>query len=326
MWKRLLGGRLRTGRLDRVQHRGLGGLGLLPPTLLGGSGRGGRLLGGGLGPGAPDDLGHGGRCRSGLGPGARRGARLQLEELRGRALELRRQLLGGHLGAEDEIERDARGPTRLRRGERADHLAQGLEARVELAQPGVEVGQVERGPDAPEGHAAAHVLAQAVLLVLGEDGAHLRIQLQPVQRILIGRGRGGAHVRQPRAQLHRALGHDGRGLLARGLRQQALEHVQRLDEGVEHLVIQRQLAQPQPVQQILGLVAQLGDALLAEEGGEALERVRRPEDAVDEVRVRLLPALLIQHEQILAQGLEDLRALGDELRQCFSRLVHASFR
>jgi len=71
-----------------------------------------------------------------------------------------------------------------------------------------------------------------------------------------------------------------------------------------------------------GVAVRPGDAILAEQPRQALERVRGPEDAVDQIRIHFLPAALVEREQILVQGVEDLRRLGDELGQGFASGVH----
>lgn len=91
-------------------------------------------------------------------------------------------------------------------------------------------------------------------------------------------------------------------------------------------MVQREAPQPEPVQQVLRGVRQLGDALLTEEPRQPLQRVRRAEDAVDVLRIRLLLARLVQREQIPAQRIEDLRGLGDELRQRLAAGRHSGFR
>ena len=103
--------------------------------------------------------------------------------------------------------------------------------------------------------------------------------------------------------------------LRRGFDQQRVEHVEGFDQRIEQPVVECDLPQPQPVEQILRLVCESGQRVLPEHSRQALERVRSAKDCVEELRVRLMAPALVEGQQVSAQRLEDLVGLGDELGQ-----------
>ncbi len=126
------------------------------------------------------------------------------EELGGEPGEQPVQGLGRGRGADDQVEGDRVRVSRLGRGQRADQLAVALQPRVQLGELLVEVGEVEHRAHPVERHLLAHVLAQPVLLVLGEHLPHLGVELEPVERVAAPRA-----ARSPRRD--RSAARPGRG-------------------------------------------------------------------------------------------------------------------
>src|SRR5690606_17710971 len=102
--------------------------------------------------------------------------------------------------------------------------------------------------------------------------------------------------------------------------------IERGNQPVEDGIVQRDLSEPQPVQQVLRAVGELGDAVLREHPREALERVGGAEDAVEALRIDLAAPLLVQREQVRRQRVDDLGGLGDELGEAFGRAAHGILR
>ena len=90
----------------------------------------------------------------------------------------------------------------------------------------------------------------------------------------------------------------------------------RLEQEIERRRLQLDAPEAQPVEQVLEVVRQVRHARDAEEAGEPLERVHGAEGVVDDLGIEgALRALLVEHEQIAIERLDDLLRFGEELLQ-----------
>ncbi len=98
-----------------------------------------------------------------------------------------------------------------------------------------------------------------------------------------------------------------------GLEDLAVE-LDRSEEQIEDAGRELEAAEAKIVEELLELVRERRHARRAEEPREALQRVHRAEDVVDEAGVDAADALaLVDREQIAAEALDDLLRLGEEL-------------
>ena len=197
-------------------------------------------------------------------------------------------------------------------GKRADYLAHHLQPVVQRGQVTVEARHVEPGGNQIYRVLRLHVLAEAVLLVFGQDlhyrGVYLYLvdyvfcvpAAAPGERVLYHRGYVGI-VRAFDAAAAYFLGED-------------FQPVQCGKYYGSDFVGNFDLAQPEGVKQRFELVGELGDSLEAEHAGEAFQGMDAAEDGVHDVRV--YPAGLghaVHAGQMLAQVFEDILRLGQEL-------------
>ena len=180
----------------------------------------------------------------------------------------------------------------------------------------------------PDQRALAERLPEPVLLELGEHPPHVGGQLQPVQRIL------GLAFDAPLAPGELPGQRPGLLRWTGGVGGQPAEDFHRLEEQIQHRPGPSDLAQPQPVEQVLGGVGQLGHPLLTKRAGQSLQGVRVTEDGVEQLGVRVFgPGL--EEEQAPAERLGGLGGLGGELgrrtlgthailRYCLSRAWRCS--
>ena len=93
----------------------------------------------------------------------------------------------------------------------------------------------------------------------------------------------------------------------------------RSEQQVERRVVERDAIEAQVVEQVLELVGERRQSDRAEERGQALQRVHRPEHVVQHVGGRAALALgAVEREEIARQRVDELLGLREEL---FSRLV-----
>ena len=111
------------------------------------------------------------------------------------------------------------------------------------------------------------------------------------------------------------LGGGGERVLVADLLEQAREQVHRFVDQRHHRQRERDAAEAQAVEDVLHAVREILDRIEAEQPGQALERVRRAEQAVHDVGIDVLAGdpLLVQVGEVLAHAVEDLLGLGDEL-------------
>ncbi len=210
----------------------------------------------------------------------------------------------------EDVELDRVGVGARAGGQVGDDLAVRLGDGLQLVERLVDGRELELHPQAVEPHPLRDVGAEAVLLVLGEDGEEAGVEIVRPQR----RG-----PRRPARALVEAadelvhLGHRLVLALLLGLEDAAVE-LDRAEEQIEHRGRELDAAEAEVIEQLLELVRERRHAVGAEEPGEPLERVHRAEDVVDQPRVDA-PAAdpLVEAEQIAAQPLDDLLGLGEEL-------------
>ncbi len=298
-----------------------------------------RQLGGLVG----DDGRRGGRRGRGRrrGDGRRRGRERRRTSLRrfaaaardhvhdrGHARDGGGDLVGRSRRAEHHVELDLLIARRLRRRQIGDHLADGLEPRLELVEPLVDRHQVERRVNAIKRSPRLDVLAQPVLFVLGQDRQQPRVEIVAAERrlLLLGRLRGG-HAIQPLDQIVDGDRRLARARARRRVGDDAIEQRHRLEQEIERLGFQLEAPEAQRVEQVLEVVREAGHARDAEEAREPLQRVHRAKRAVQDLGiVASLRARLVERQQIAVERLDDLLRFGEELLKRFLRrgVAHAS--
>ena len=183
---------------------------------------------------------------------------------------------------------------RLRRRQGADDLAQRLERGVELRPGPGRSRPGEDGAHLPQRHALLHVLAQPVLLVLGEHAAHAAGRCRPRRADRAPPAPPPAGAPASRSPIASARSEASAGSAPLASITSACKTSSVSTSASQQLVARRHLPQAQGVEHVLGAVGERGDPLQAEHRREALERVGGAEDAVEEIRVRLLAAGLVE--------------------------------
>ena len=198
-----------------------------------------------------------------------------------------------------------------------EDLAHRLDPVLDLLDAPVDRHQVELPGQPVDVGAGADVLAQPVLLVLGEHAEQARVELPAAEAVVLlrpGRRRSG----RGRVQPAQVVGQPGRVQIAALARrgQRSAEQLDRLEQEIDGGRPRIDPPQPDGVEQVLQPVSQLGGAGQAEQPAQPLERVDGAEAAVDEIRIgRPRRPLAVELEQVALQRLDDLLGLGEELAQ-----------
>jgi hypothetical protein len=191
------------------------------------------------------------------------------------------------LGADEDVEVDAIFARAIGARQVGDDLAVVLELALERLDADVDRHQIEARVHPVDTPTEAHVLAQSVLFVLrehAEDGV-----VEPRERIFADLGLGVGELREA---IEERSDVDG---VARvridDVLEQVVEQVGRLEQKIEGLLVERQLAEPQSVERGLEPMAEVDDLVDSGHCREPLERVHRTKRAVEQIGVVVVPAV-----------------------------------
>ncbi len=214
---------------------------------------------------------------------------------------------------EQNIELDRVGVRAFTGRQIGDDLPVRLGGGLQTIQRLVDGGEREPDPQAIEKQPLLDVRPQTMLFVLGQDREQAGVEV-----VLSGRtsgGRFGLGIEEL-TEIAKELVDVGQRILAYALLdgENATVEVDAAKQHVHDLLAELELAEPQVIEQVFELVREGAHPSRAEEPSQALERMDRAEDVVDELGIsaaRGPPA--VENEQIARQGFDDLVGFREEL-------------
>ncbi len=224
---------------------------------------------------------------------------------------------GVEVRRDEQREADLAIRRRGRRRQGRDDLARLAHGSRDLGEPLFEGRELEHRVDQDDRAAAPQALAKPVLLVLREGAQERAVETRRQEIALL-------HRAEARRAPARAVPGIARPAPSRARRSDGVPtHARHQREQRRHTVVEQpddrraEIDPPEAkaVENVLESVGESADGVLTEEAGQPFERVRRTEEAMDELRLDLplAMALLMQQAEVPADLLEDLFRLGDEL-------------
>jgi len=197
----------------------------------------------------------------------------------------RRHFIQAQGGTNQNLEGDGIFHLAVGAGQGADHLAVFFEDFGNLAEVGVEGGQVEAGQNAKEIAAFLEIFQQPMFFVFGENIEHRTVDVESGKGVI-------TLALAPTAQNPLKVFHDRPDINGeiRGFAlavHQPPEDFQGLEQHIDQGLIQGHLAQTQAVKHAFHLMGEIGNIDKSEHSRQSLEGMRAAKNAVQQIGVGL---------------------------------------